>query len=45
MAGTKVNEGQMQNISQHWNWLSPYLYFDLKKITAIGGVGHDIADH
>ena len=41
MADTKVNEGKMPNISQHWNCLSIYLYVD-NKITALGGVGHDI---
>ena len=44
MADTKVNEGQIQNISQHLNWLSTYLYFDVK-MTAVGGVGHEIYDH
>ena len=39
MANTKVNEGQMQNIS-HLNRLSKYLYFD-KKMTALGGIGHE----
>ena len=29
MVDTKVNEGQMQNISQHLNWLPAYLYFDI----------------
>ena len=41
MADTKVNEGQMQNISQQLNWLSTYLYFYIK-MTALGGVGHEI---
>ena len=40
MAHTKVNEGQMQNMSQHLNRLSTYLYFD--NITALGGVGDEI---
>ena len=39
MADTKVNEGQMQNISQYWNRLSIYLYF-YNNITALRGVGH-----
>ena len=34
-------EGQMQNSSQHLNWLSIYLYFYIK-MTALGGVGHEI---
>ena len=41
MADSKVNEGQMQNISQHLNWLSTYLHVDIK-MTALGGVGHEI---
>ena len=41
MADTNVNEDQMQIISQHLNWLSTYLYVDIK-MTALGGVGHEI---
>ena len=44
MADTKFNEGQMQNISQQLNWLSTFLYFDIK-MTALGGAGHEIQDH
>ena len=41
MADTKVNEGQMQIILQHWNRLSTYLYCD-NNISALGGVRHEI---
>ena len=41
MTDKKGNEGQMQNISVHLNWLSTYLYFDIK-ITALGGIDHEI---
>ena len=41
---TKTNESQMQNISQQLNWLSTYLYFDIK-MTTLCGVHHEIYDH